>query len=175
MKPVRVCKLRRFDTFLVGSVQLAVADIIHNCSGKQMSVLENHSQRPPQIRFFDLVDIDSVVADLAVGDVVEAVDQVGDSGFARSGGSHESDLLAGFRIKADVVEHDLVFVIAEIHIVKYNAAFLSGIGDGSLSLMRMLPGPQIRSHRRFGEVSVLVLHCVDKFHIAVVRFAVSDP
>ena len=68
------------------------------------------------------------------------------------------------------MEHDLVFVIAEIHIVKYNAAFLSGIGDGSLGLVRMFPGPQIRSHRRFGEVSVLVLHRVDKFHIAVVRF-----
>ena len=39
-----------------------------------MGILQYDTQRLPQIRFFDLVDIDAVIADLAVRNVVKAVD-----------------------------------------------------------------------------------------------------
>ncbi len=65
------------DAFLVGGIQLAVADVLHNGAGEQVGFLEHHTQRTAQVRFLDLVDVDVVVADLAVVDVVEAVDQVG--------------------------------------------------------------------------------------------------
>ena len=35
-------------------------------TGKQMGVLQDNAQRPAQIGFSDLVDIDAVIADLAV-------------------------------------------------------------------------------------------------------------
>lgn len=43
-----------------------------------MGVLQHDSERVAQVIFFDLVDIDAVIADLAVLDIVETVDQVGD-------------------------------------------------------------------------------------------------
>ena len=43
-----------------------------------MGVLQHDPKRVAQVIFFDLVDIDAVVADLAVLDIVETVDQVGD-------------------------------------------------------------------------------------------------
>lgn len=43
-----------------------------------MGILQHDSERVAQVIFFDLVDIDTVIADLAVLDIVETVDQVGD-------------------------------------------------------------------------------------------------
>ena len=37
-----------------------------------------------KIVFFDLIDIDAVIADFAVRNVVKAVDQIGDRGFSRA-------------------------------------------------------------------------------------------
>ena len=70
---------------LVGGLQAAVADVVHHGAREQVGILEHHAQAAPQVRLFDLIDIDAVVADLAVGDVVKAVDQVGDGGLARAG------------------------------------------------------------------------------------------
>ena len=42
-----------------------------------MGVLQHDSERVAQVIFFDLVDIDAVIADLAVLNIVETVDQVG--------------------------------------------------------------------------------------------------
>ena len=75
---VRVGQLRRCLDLLVGRIQAAVADIIANGAGKQVGILQNDTERAAKIGFFDLIDIDAVVADLAVCEVVETVDQVGD-------------------------------------------------------------------------------------------------
>ena len=75
---VRIGKLRRSHDFLVGRIQATVADIIADGAGKQVGILQNDAERAAKIGFFDLIDIDAVVADLAVREVVETVDQVGD-------------------------------------------------------------------------------------------------
>ena len=54
--------------------ELAVAQVFHHRAGKEVDILQNHAQRAAQVALVDLVDIDAVIADLAVGDVVEAVD-----------------------------------------------------------------------------------------------------
>ena len=65
-KVVRVGKLRRLDALLVRRVQLAVADVLHNRARKQVGILQHDAQRAAQIGLLDLVDVDAVVADLAV-------------------------------------------------------------------------------------------------------------
>ena len=62
------------------------------------SFLQNDAERAAKIGFFDLVDIDAVITDLAVGDIIEPVDQVGDGGLAGTGGAHKGDLLTGVGI-----------------------------------------------------------------------------
>ena len=80
--------------------------------------------------------------DLAVRDVVEAVDQVGNGGLTRAGGAHESQLLAGLGEKADVVEDGFALLIGEVHIIKAHVARQLGIGEAPV-LLGDLPGPQI--------------------------------
>ena len=40
-----------------------------------MGILQYDTQRLPQIRFFDLVDIDAVITDLTILNIIETVDQ----------------------------------------------------------------------------------------------------
>ena len=47
------------------------------------------SERVAQVIFFDLVDIDAVIADLAVLDIVETVDQVGDGRLSGAGAARQ--------------------------------------------------------------------------------------
>ena len=54
---------------------------------------KHDAQRAAQVGLFDLVDVDAVVADFTVGNVIEAVDEVGDRGLARAGRADKGDLL----------------------------------------------------------------------------------
>ena len=69
-----------------------------------MGALQNNPQRPAQIGLSDLVDIDAVISDLAVRNVVKAVDEVGDGGLAGTGGAYKGNLLARGGIQFDVVQ-----------------------------------------------------------------------
>ena len=59
-----------------------------------MGVLQHDAQRAAQVGFFDLMDVDAVIADLAVLNIVEAVDQVGNGSLARTGRADKGDLLS---------------------------------------------------------------------------------
>ena len=160
-------QLRGGDTLLVGSLQVAIADILHNCAGEEDGILEHDAQGPAQVALADLADVDAVVADLAVGDVVKAVEEVGDGGFARAGGPHEGHLLAGLGVQGDVVEHRLARHILKVHVEQPHIAGQLGVGDGAVGLVGVLPGP--------GPGPLLTLHKltvlfggVDKSDIALV-------
>mgnify|MGYP005797191237 CR=1 FL=1 len=75
---IRAGRFSRRDAFLIGSVQFSVPDVVHYGAGKQAYILKDHPHVAAEVRFFDLGNIDAIVADLAVSQVVEAVDQVGD-------------------------------------------------------------------------------------------------
>ena len=83
-----------------------------------------------QVSFFDLMDVDAVIADLAILNIVEAVDQVGDGGLAGTGGADKGDLLARTAIQVDVVQHLMRFgatAIAFVQMVdlnRHNVLFL---------------------------------------------------
>ena len=71
----------RCHAFFIGCIQLTVADIFHNGSREQVRILQNNAQCMTQITFSDLVDIDAVIADLAICNIVKTVQQIGYGGF----------------------------------------------------------------------------------------------
>ncbi len=167
---VGVGQLGGGDALLVGGVQVAVADVLHHRAGEQVGVLEDDAQAAAQVGLLDLVDVDAVVADLAVGDVIEAVDEVGDGGLARAGGAHKGDLLARLGPQADVVEDQLVLVIAEVHVVKDHVALQTGVGDGAVALWGCFQAHTLVRSALSYRLAVRVLPGVDQLHIALVLF-----
>ena len=116
------------------------------------------------------MDVDAVVPDLAVLDVVEAVDKVGDGGLAGTGGADEGDLLARTAIEVDVVQDGLVRYIAEIDVRKGDVAFQLVVGGGTV-VVGMLPGPDAGALVGLHEVVVLVVLGVDEGDIALIGLA----
>ena len=53
-----------------------------------MGILQYDPKGMTQVVFFDLINVNAVVADLAILNIVEAVDQVGDGGLAGTGGEY---------------------------------------------------------------------------------------
>ena len=106
---------------------------------QRVHILQHDAQRAAQVGLADHADADAVIADLAVGNVIESVDEVGNGSLACAGGAYEGDLLAGLCPQADVMEHQLVFTVAEVHILKDHAALQTGIGSSAVAL-RLLPG-----------------------------------
>ena len=141
-----------------------------------MGILEHHAQGPSQIRLFDLVDVDPVVSDLAVRNVIETVDQIGDRRLACPGSADKSDLLARLCVEADIVQDDLVFIVSEIHIIQHDRAFLLYISNGALRLVGMLPCPQVGPYRRLCQIAVPVFFSIDQLHISIVslRFLIHQ-
>ena len=169
-KVVRVGKLCRGDALLVRRIQFSVTDVLHNGARKQVCILQNDAQRTAQVCLFDLIDIDAVVADLAVGDVVEAVQKVGNGRFARARRTDKGDLLTGFCIDGDVVKDNFFGYVSEIHVIQLDIALELGIGDGAVRLVGMAPCPFARTLRAFGDVAVFVDLRIDERDVSFVRF-----
>ena len=176
-KAVRIGELRCTHHFFIRGVELSVPDILPDSVGKQVRILQDDPERPAQIAFFDLVDIDVVVADLTVLNVIEAVDQVCDRRLAGPGGPDEGDLHAGFCMDPDIVQDHLVVPVAEIHAVEGDIPFQCLIGRRITRLVVMLPGPLPGMFLCLYDLPILIPFTVDQHDIAVVRlrFRVHEP
>ena len=124
----------------------------------------------------NLLHIDAVVAQLAVGNVIKTIDEIRDGGLSGTGGAHQSDLLTGLRVDGDVMQNGLFLGIAKIHIFENHIALqrlvicLSGI------LMIMLPGPAAGPFAAFCQRAVLLMR-IHQHHIALVllRRGIQQP
>ena len=155
------------DALLIAGIQVAVTDILHNGAGKEVGVLQHDTQAAAKVRLLDLVDIDAVIADLAVVDIVEAVDQVGDGRLAGAGGADKGQLLARFRIQGDVVQDGLFRGVAEVDVIETHVALELGVGQGAV-VVRMFPGPDVGALLALGQGAVRIFLGVDQGDIAVV-------
>ena len=135
-----------------------------------MGVLQHDAQRAAEVGFPDLLDVDAVVPDLAVLNVVEAVDEVGDGGLAGTGGADKGDLLARTAIEVDVMEDGLVRQIAEIDVGEGDVALQLVVG-GSAVVVGVLPRPDTGAFAGLHEGVVLIILGVDKGDIALVGLA----
>ena len=163
---VGIGTLCRSDALFIGGIQSAVADIVHDCAGKQVDILQNNAQRAPQVGLSNLVDVDAVIADLAVRQIIEPVNQVGDSSLSGAGRTDKRHLFAGLCVQAHVVQHDLIRHIAEVHVKEPDIALHPGIGDCAVSV-GMFPRPHACAVVGLRENAVLLLG-IDQRHIALV-------
>ena len=76
----------------------------------------------PQVRLFDVIDVHAVIADLAVGDIIEAVNEVCDGRLARAGRTDEGQLLTGLCVEGNVMQHRLAGNIGKIHVEEAHVA-----------------------------------------------------
>ena len=60
-------------TIFVCRIQSAVADIFQNSAREEVGVLQDDAEAAPQVGLADFVDVNAVVANFAVGNVVEPV------------------------------------------------------------------------------------------------------
>ena len=141
---VGVGKLRRRDAFLIGCIQLAVADVLHDGSCEEVHVLKHDAERVAEVRLFDVVDVDAVISNLAVGDVIKPVNEVCDRSFACAGRADEGELLAGLGVKGHVMKHLLIRHIAKVYVKEANVALEQTVFHRAV-VLPALPGPFARA------------------------------
>ena len=144
-KVVCTRKARRGNTFFVGGVQLAVADIFHNRAREQVGILQHHTKRAAQVGLFNLVDIYSVVAYLAVGNVVKPVYEVGDGSLARARRTYEGDLLPGFCIQRNAAENGFAGFVFKVNVEHTHVAAQLCVSNRAVCVVRVLPRPHTRA------------------------------
>ena len=166
---VRIGQRGSRNTFFICGIQSAIPDIFHNGIRKQVGILQYHTKGPAQIRFFDLVDIDIVIADFTVLNIIKAVNQVGNGGLTGTGGPDKGNLLSRFGKHADVMQYNLIFRVPEVHVIKDNVALHRVQRNGAV-LVRMLPGPGAGAFFTFHQAAMAVISSIDQFYISVVLF-----
>ena len=82
----------------------------------------------------------AIIPDLAIGNIIEPVDEVGNGGLTGTGGAYKGDLLTGFRIEADVMQDNLVRGVAEVYIVEPYLTLELYIIEAIVLLVGNLPG-----------------------------------
>lgn len=112
----------RGDDLLFCSVQLAVADIVHDRAGENKAVLQHNPHLAAQRLQRDLRNIVTVDQNLAVGQVVEARDQVDDRGFARARRTDEGDAFPGLHVEVQVFQNVEAWIVGKRHVVELDIA-----------------------------------------------------
>ena len=99
-------------------VLVAVCDVVPNASLEQPGVLQDHSDRPAQIRPAHIAHIPAVDADGSGVDVVEAHEQVDDRRLACAGGPHDGDRLARLGGEGEALDELRLGIIGEVDLIE---------------------------------------------------------
>ena len=113
-KAVGVGQTSRGDALLIGGGQSAVADVVHHRAGEQMGILQHNAQGGTQGVLLDGLDIVAVIENLALLDIVEAVDQVVMVVLPAPVEPTKAIFWARTAVEVDIVQHDLARVVAEV-------------------------------------------------------------
>ena len=119
---VRVHGLRRRLDFLVGGVELAVADVLAHVAGEDEGVLQHHAHLPAQRCERHVAHAVAVDRHRALGHVVEARQQVDDCRLAGARRADQRDRAPRFDVEVHEVEDvAAVLLVAEHHVVEVDA------------------------------------------------------
>ena len=155
------------DAVLVSSIQAPITDVVHHRSREQMGLLQHHAEAVAQVTLADLVDADAVIGDLAVLDIIEAVDEVGDGSLACTRPADESNLHVRHRINVDVKEYLFLLVISKVYLVQFDTAVHLAVDITAVGL-RNLPGPYTCAAIGGVEFAVATVSGIDERDFAVV-------
>ena len=92
--------------------------------------------------------------------IIKAVYEVCNRGLDGAGSADKGEFLAGLCIEGDVVQHQFVFFIPKVHIIKANVTLQPGIGNGPIAV-RVFPCPGAGAFFRLGQTAVFVVFGID--------------
>ena len=122
-KTVYMGSLGSLDHLFMGSVQLAIADIVFNAPLKQPGILQYHAEHLAQLAAVKVTDIMAVYLDGAAVDVIEPHQQLDHGGLAGSGRTDDGNLLPRLYLGAKIIDNDMIRIISEMHMVKFHTPF----------------------------------------------------
>ena len=167
-KTVCISKLCGSYTFLIACIKITVADIIHNCSCKQINILQNYTNRTAEVAFLDFIYVNAIIANLTVCNIIKSIDKVCYSCFACTSCTNKSNLLSRLGIKCYVMQNYLVFNIAKIYIVKLYFSLKLCIGYCSI-WMWVFPSPYSCTLLNFNEFIIFAILYIDKSYITIIN------
>ena len=101
------------DHFFVGSIQTAIADVLHDGALEQPCVLQHHAEALAQSAAVKVTHIVAIQGDGTGIHIIEAHEQLDHGSFARAGRADDSHLLAGLDLTAEIADDGLVRGVAE--------------------------------------------------------------
>ena len=119
-KPVGISRLSGFFHFFPGSRRHAVGNVFRNGAVKEEGVLKDHGNLIAQRMEGKAPDVPAVQLHGTGNRVVKPLQQGKNRRFAHAGGPDDGHRLAGARRKGDVLQHRLLRVVMEGHMVKGN-------------------------------------------------------
>ena len=111
---VRIGGLRRFDDFLFGRVEVAVANVVGDGATYEQRLLEHQPDVSPQRMLAHGADVATVDRDPARRRVVEPHQEIDERRLARAGRSDDRDDLSGLDREADVLQGSVPTRIVEV-------------------------------------------------------------
>ena len=112
-KVVSVGSLGGGNHFFVGSIQTAIADVLHDGALEQPCVLQHHAEALAQSAAVKVTHIVAIQGDGTGIHIIEAHEQLDHGGLACAGGADDGHLLAGLDLTAEIVDDGLVRGVAE--------------------------------------------------------------
>ena len=134
-----------------------------------MCILQYNSKGTSQIRFPNLVYINSIVADFSILNIIKPVDQICNGCFSCSCRTYKGNFLSWLCIQFHIMKHNLIIIVPEIHTIKYYISLKLNIIYRTICLMCMLPCPASGMFLTFYKFSIFFFH-IDQSHIPVIYF-----
>ena len=125
---------------LISSIKTAVADVIQDGTRKEVDVLQNNTESTTKSALSNFVNVDAVVADLAVFNVIEAVEQVSNGCFTSACCANKGNLLTRFCIKRNIMQHGVARLVAKVNIKEANISLNRGVSNRTITVW-ILPSP----------------------------------
>lgn len=114
---------RRLYDFLMGGVRARIGDVFRHGSHKNIGFLADHGHRAPQGGEGNVPNIMAVQLDITAFRVIEPGNKIDQSRFPGAGLADNAQHLPGLDMKADVLEHRLIRLVAEADPIQADIAF----------------------------------------------------
>ena len=115
--------LRGGDDLLVGGIEPAVADILHDGALEQPGVLQYHAEGVTQVAAAEGGHRVAVDADFAAVYIVKTHQKLDDGRLAGACRPDDGDHFSWLDLGVEIVDDDLIRLIAELHVVEGHLAF----------------------------------------------------
>ena len=106
------------DDFFICRIESAVADVFHDGSLEQPRILQDHTEGIAQLSAVEVFDVVSIDLDCPAVDIIKTHQQFDHGCLSGSGRSYDRGFLARFYFGAEIVDDDLLRVVAEMYVVE---------------------------------------------------------